>query len=290
MITDNRPADQQRSRLTGIAYFWRVYRANLRMATSLMAQYRFAILIWAIWGFVGPLISLAVWSAATSGRGGAITNASSGVAFSRADFAAYFLIFMIFGHLTMSWDAFEFAWRVRDGSLSPRLLKPLHPIHTDAAYNISFKLLTSLMVLPAWVLLFVLLRPTMPTSWASALLAVPALLLAGVIRYVWQYSLAVVAFWTTRVEALNQLFFTVDSFLSGRIAPLALLPGWMGVAAWYSPFRSMGAFPVELFLGRVAGADVLPGFALQALWLATGVVLLRFLWAAGIRQYSAVGA
>lgn len=270
-------------------YWWNVYRANLKTAVSQMLQYRFGILIWAVWGFVGPLISLAVWTAATSARGGVISN-GAGVGFARTDFAAYFLVFMIVGHLTMSWDAFEFAWRVRDGNLSPRLLKPMHPIHADVASNIAFKLCTSAMILPAWILLFVLLRPSPPHSLPQFLLGIPAVFLAFLLRYVWQYSLALFAFWTTRVEAVNQLYFTLDSFLAGRIAPLALLPGWMAVAATYSPFRSMGSFPVELILGRMSPSQIASGFALQLVWLVIGLAVLRAVWAAGVRQYSAVGA
>lgn len=267
----------------------RIYRANLKIAIASMLQYRFAILIWAVWGFVGPLISLAVWSAATAARGTAITSAS-GDTYGRADFAAYFLVYTIFGHLMMSWDAFEFAWRVRDGALSPRLLKPLHPIHADAAQNIAFKLTTSVMLAPMWLLLFLLLRPAPPHSLPSLLLAAPALLLAAVLRYVWQYSLAIIAFWTTRVEAINQLYFTLDSFLGGRIAPLALMPGWMGIAAFWLPFRWMGSFPVELALGRVPADRIAAGFALQLVWLVAGLLVFRALWARGLRQYSAVGA
>ena len=270
-------------------YWVGVYRANLKVAIAQMLQYRFGILIWAVWGFVGPLISLAVWSAAVAARGGAITSAG-GATFGRSDFAAYFLTFMIVGHFTMSWDAFEFAWRVRDGNLSPRLLKPLHPIHTDLTSNIAFKLATTAMILPAWILLFVLMRPTPPHSLSSFLLGIPAVLLAGLMRYIWQYSLALIAFWTTRVEAINQLYFTLDGFLAGRIAPLALLPVWMGAIALYSPFRSMGSFPVELLLGRVPPEQIAPGFALQIVWLGVGLIVLRALWSAGIRQYSAVGA
>lgn len=270
-------------------YWIEVYRANLRVAIANMLQYRFAILIWAVWGFVGPLISLAVWTAATSARGGNISN-GPGTSFSRADFAGYFLVFMIVSHLTMSWDAFEFAYRVKDGQLSPRLLKPLHPIHIDASYNLGFKLITSTMLLPIWILLFILFKPTPPHSWQQFLLGIPALILAGMMRYIFQYSLAVIAFWTTRVEAINQLYFTMDSFLGGRIAPLSLLPPWLAAASLYSPFRSMAAFPVELFLGRVPPADILPGFGLQIFWLAVSISLLRVLWRAGIRQYSAVGA
>lgn len=271
-------------------YWLTLYRANLKLGIASMLQYRFAILIWAVWGFVGPLISLAVWTAVSGSNNGAVIKGAAGAGFTRADFAAYFLLFMIFGHLTMSWDAFEFAFRVRDGNLSPKLLKPMHPIHGDVAYNLAFKLTTSVMIFPVWVLLYVLLRPTPPPSIGGVLLAVSALVLAGIMRYLIQYALAVIAFWTTRVEAINQLYFTVDSFLSGRIAPLALLPGWMGTLAVWSPFRSMGAFPVDLALGRVAPDQILPGFALQIVWIGFAVVLFRKLWAAGIKQYSAVGA
>jgi ABC-2 type transport system permease protein len=190
----------------------------------------------------------------------------------------------------MSWDAFEFAWRVRDGNLSPRLLRPMHPVHTDAATNIAFKAFTSAMLIPIWALLFLLLKPTPPQSLLQLALSVPALLLAAVLRYLIQYSVAMLAFWTTRVDAMNQLYFTLDSFLSGRIAPIALLPGWLAAFASYAPFRSMGAFPVELALGRVPADRILPGFLTQIVWLVVAVGLFRFVWSRGIRQYSAVGA
>jgi ABC-2 type transport system permease protein len=269
-------------------YWTSLYRAQLQTSIASMLQYRFAILVWAVWGLVGPLISLAIWNAAAQSRGGSITNGNA--VFGSADFAAYFLTYLIFGHLTMSWDAFEFAWRIRDGSLSPRLLKPVHPIHRDLCDNIAFKITTSAMLLPVWALLILLLRPSMPASPAQALLALPAVLIAAMVRYVWQYSLAVLAFWTTRVEAVNQLWFALDMLFGGGIAPLALMPAWLAAIAQWLPFRSMLAFPVELLLGRVPPQQVAVGFLQQGAWLAAGIVVLRFTWRAGIKQYSAVGA
>jgi ABC-2 type transport system permease protein len=158
------------------------------------------------------------------------------------------------------------------------------------AYNFSFKFLTSVMLLPIWILLFVFLKPSAPQSWWGLLFALPALGLAAILRYVLQYSLAMIAFWTTRVEAINQLYMMLDSFLSGRIAPLALLPGWLGILGYFSPFRWMGAFPVELALGRVPISQVIPGYGIQIAWLCAALLLFRAVWAAGIKQYSAVGA
>ncbi len=269
-------------------YWIAVYRVNLRVAWAMMMQYRFAILIWAVWGFVGPLVSLAVWSAAAHSRGSDVVGASQ--SFSRGDFAAYFLVYMIFGHITMSWDAFEFAYRVRTGSLSPQLLRPLHPIHADASYNIGFKVITSIIVAPAWVALFVLLKPAIPDSPVGLLMSLPALALAAVTRYVWQYALAAIAFWTTRVDAINQFYFVLDAFLAGRIAPIALMPAWIAAVSRVTPFWYMGAFPVELALGRVPLQSALTGMALQVVWLLIGIAVFRAVWAAGIKQYSAVGA
>ncbi len=270
-------------------YWFNLYRANLKVSIASMLQYRFTILIWAVWGFVGPLISLAVWTAVSAARGGAIVNKASGASFGARDFSAYFLVYMIFSHLMMSWDAFEFAFRIQNGQLSPALLKPVHPIHRDASSNIAFKLTTSAMLLPVWILLFVLLKPNIHLTFES-ILAIPALLLGGALRYVLQYSLASIAFWTTRVEAINQLYFSLDSFLAGRIAPLALMPLWVVGIATYSPFRAMGSFPVELALGHLPADQILPGFALQIVWLVVAAGLFKALWRSGIRQYSSVGA
>lgn len=272
----------------GVGYYVNLYRATLRLSFALMMQYRFGVLIWAVWGFVGPLVSLSVWTAATSSRGGAITG--GGATYDRADFAAYFLTMMVFTHITMSWDAFEFGWRVRTGALSPLLLRPTHPIHQDASRNVGFKVVSSLMLLPAWLALVWILKPTMPASAISLALAMPALALAAVTRYVLQYALAALAFWTTRVEAVQQLYFTTDSFLGGRIAPMALLPGWLGTISIWLPFHSMGAFPVELALGRVPPDRIVLGFASQIVWVGLSVALLNVVWRAGIKQYSAVGA
>lgn len=109
-----------------MGYWIRMYRASLKIAVASMLQYRMEILIWAIWGFVAPLISLAVWNAAAIARGGTISN-GVGATFKQADFASYFLVSMIFNHIMMSWDAFEFAYRVRDGNLSPPLAEADSP-------------------------------------------------------------------------------------------------------------------------------------------------------------------
>ena len=49
-----------------LRFYWDLYRALLKQGMAIMVQYRFGVLIWGVWGFVGPLISLAVWTAAST--------------------------------------------------------------------------------------------------------------------------------------------------------------------------------------------------------------------------------
>jgi ABC-2 type transport system permease protein len=125
--------------------------------------------------------------------------------------------------------------------------------------------------------------------WAAAAF-VPALALAFVVRFLVEWSLALAAFWTTRVGAINQMYFVVMLFLSGQMAPLSLMPDWLQSLAAALPFRWMISFPVELLLGRLTPGEALAGLAIQAIWIAVGWGLLRIVWRAGVRRYSAVGA
>src|SRR5947199_5734375 len=105
-----------------------------------------------------------------------------------------------------------------------------------------------------------------------------------------EWILAMAAFWTTRLSAINAMYFAVMLFLSGQMTPLALLPAPIQTLAMLLPFRWVIAFPIELFLGRLTPHEVGVGIAIQAAWLCCMVVLLMCVWRLGIRRYSAVGA
>ena len=119
---------------------------------------------------------------------------------------------------------------------------------------------------------------------------IPSLVLAFLVRFLLEWTLAQAAFWTTRVSAINQTYFVVMLFLSGQIAPLALLPQPIQVMSMLLPFRWLISFPIELFLGRLTPGQALLGLGAQAAWLVVSFVLMRTVWRAGIRAYTAVGA
>jgi ABC-2 type transport system permease protein len=260
------------------------YRARFKVAVGVQFQYRVALVIWLTWTVMESVVYLVVWSTVARSSGGRVGSYTS------EDVAAYFLATMVINHLTFTWIMFEFEYRIRQGQFSPLLLKPLHPIHGDLAENVTYKALTLVVLVPTLVVLVAAFRPALhPEPWALAAF-VPALLLAYFVRFLSEWTLALAGFWTTRVFAINEMYFVAMLFLSGLMVPLSLLPAPIQALAYAFPFRWMVAFPVELLLGRLTPNQTVIGLGAQGFWLVASLALMQVIWRAGLKRYSAVGA
>jgi ABC-2 type transport system permease protein len=260
------------------------YGAQFAVEFANQLAYRGAVLIWLISLVTQPLISLVVWTTV------ARTNGGSAGGFSTGEYAAYFVAVMVVNQLTFTWHAWEFEWRIRTGYFSPILLRPIHPVHNDIAENLTFKALTFVVLLPTAIGLGIAFGADFdPSPWDLVAFA-PVMILAMALRFLVEWTLALAAFWLTRTMSVNQVFGVAAFFLAGQAAPLALFPEPVQIIAAILPFRWMLAFPVELLLGRLSGAEIALGLLVQLVWIAIALALMRIVWARGVRRYSAVGA
>lgn len=264
--------------------FWNVYHVLLRTKLLMQLQYRAALAIWMLDMVLNPLIYLVVWATVARSNGGSLDGYTPGA------FAAYFIALLLVNHLTDNWAYYEFQERVRQGLLSPLLLRPLHPIHADLATNLTNKFLMLIVVFPAMIAMVLLFQPSAHITLWTLLAFIPALLMAMAIRFMIEWALGLVAFWTTQMDAVIQIYYIVQLFLSGKVAPLAVFPPIVQGLAWLLPFQWMIAFPVQLVLGQLPPETILPGFAMQFTWLWLSLGLMVLLWKRGLRRYSAVGA
>lgn len=261
-----------------------LYLAQFRTTIAVQFQYRAALIIWLIETILEPMIYMIVWSTVARSGTGQIAD------FAPADFAAYYILFMLVNHITFTWIMFEFEWRVRQGVLSGLLLRPVHPIHRDIAENITYKSLTMVVMVPTALALTWLFRPAFHFTGLRFMVFLLTILLAFLMRFLLEWSLALSAFWTTRTGAINQMYYIVLMFLSGEIAPLALLPEPLQWAAHLLPFRWMLGFPVETALGRLTNEQIVQGLLIQSAWIGVSLGLMSIMWRRGVRRYSAVGA
>lgn len=267
--------------MTGVA---RSFSAFLRLHIALMLQYRGEILLWAVWGLVYPAVSYALWSAAAEG------SAAGHIAdYGRGEFAAYFFVIMIVGHLTQAWDTYEMGHLVRSGEMSPKLLRPILPIWESLAGNLSYKITTLAFLVPMWGLFAWFVTPALDTSGWQLAMGIVAILLGGALNFVLNYAVALIAFWTPKLDATGELYFGAGMIWGGRFAPLAVYPDILQRIADVLPFRWMFAFPTELLMGRIDDPAVaLRGLGVQTLWLGLSVALFCVWWKTAVKHYTAV--
>ena len=263
---------------------WREQYTELMRAAFLVdLQYRASIAIWLLWGITEPVISLGIWWSIAAG--GAVDGYTQGA------FARYFFGVALVNPATLSWDAWNIDRWIREGEMNYRLTRPIAPIHEAIADNIAYKAPTTTIILVVWIAaaaFWPAVRvPFEPERW---MLAVVAIVLAAAIRFLNGYATGLLAFWTTRATALVELQFGLSLFLSGRIAPLSLLPPGVVSVAQYFWFPYVLSFPVEVLTGSVMStAQYARGFAAQIVWLAIWMALYLLVWKRGRRRYGAVG-
>jgi len=259
------------------------YRALLVARWSEMLQYRASVFIWTLWSLAGPVIHLSVWRS--------IQEANGDIAgYGRDDIVAYFLAQSIVYHFIAAWQAYEFGYLIRTGTLSARLLKPFDPSHHFVASNVAFKAVNLIWLIPIWTGMFLYFRPEMSLSPSRALLFALAVGLAGTLEFLWSQVFAMLSFWTVRSDSLFDLSEALSFLVGGGIAPVAFLPAALAQVSAYLPFYYILGFPIEVITGVVPAEAVWRGLAASLGWSALLFALYRILWRAGLKRYGAVGA
>ena len=109
-----------------------------------------------MWGeheLTGRRLYLAVWTSIANSKG-------SVNGFTANDFITYYMTLLIVDQITSNIVIHTFAYKIQDGSLSSELIRPIHPMLTNALVNnIAFKMLTILGLIPIWIVIYLLMRP-----------------------------------------------------------------------------------------------------------------------------------
>jgi viologen exporter family transport system permease protein len=261
-----------------------LYVATMKAAVQTQFQYRTANYAYMLGMVAEPVVYLVVWSTVADTHGGSVGGITAG------QFAAYYIVWTLVRNMNIVLTPYAWEERIQQGALSGALLRPVHPIHYDLAFFAGWKVVVVLLWLPIAVVLSVAFRPTFDISPLEAGVFLVAIWGAYLIRSMLLWVLGLITFWTTRVSAIYDVYFTAELLLSGRLVPLALLPAWAAGLADVLPFKYTFGYPIEVLAGDLSTHELLAGLGLQAVWIAVGVVLVAAVWRVGVRRYAAVGS
>jgi ABC-2 type transport system permease protein len=248
-------------------------------------QYRANLAMYIFYWIVQPIVYIAVWTS-IAGAQGSVKGLTAN------DFIVYYLTMLIVDQATSETVFYNFGWKIQEGALSSELIRPVHPMLTNALMNtLAFKALTTLVLIPIWIVLALLFKPEFGTvNGANLLLTIPALVIGFIINFLITSAITCVAFWTQRVWGLYRLYGIPVMLFSGQFVPLQLMPKVIQDMATYLPFQLFKYFPTQMILGKLSAEEIIRGYIVGLIWVVLAFLLFRFMWRKGLKQYSAVGA
>ncbi|MEN9675813.1 MAG: hypothetical protein RIS76_1709 [Verrucomicrobiota bacterium] len=250
--------------------------------------YRVNFLFRAVFGLIPLMGTLFVWRSIYAGKG---PESMVGEYTLQAMTSYYLLVTLVDALTAVAEDDWQIAADIKEGAISQFLLKPMDYLTYRLCLYLSGRTIyTAVAIVPVALFAFYLREyfvapPDGPTT-AVFLLSV---LLAGLLQFFLAYSMALLAFWVLDVSTFIFIQFAFEYLCSGHLFPLDILPPTLAKLLQLTPYPYLCYFPAAVYLGRVTGPDLVRGMLIQAAWVVIGYGAARWIWARGIRRYSAAG-
>jgi ABC-2 type transport system permease protein len=260
----------------------KAFPSLLRVGVAEAVAYRAEFLVWLLTTTL-PLVMLALWSEVA--RGGPVGS------YTGADFTAYYLVAFVVRQLTGSWVAWEMNREIKEGLISMRLLRPLHPLVAYAAENLAVLPLRLTLSLPVAILALVIAGRQHLTHDPVSILLFPVSVITG-----WALSFSVMtiigalAFFIESTVLVFEIWFGLYTLCSGYLIPISLFPHWLALTLRYLPFHAMLGLPVEIAIGQIGRAQAIQELALAGSYVIAAMLVAVALFQLGARRYSAYGA
>lgn len=221
---------------------------------------------------IAPFLGLAVWSVALPDR---------------TDISAYYIALLATQLLTVSYEYHTVTVGIYEGSMTDILLRPHQAFLAPLGESTAVRIWHFLVGVPVIVLAVLVTKTSF--IFGDVLAALPALLLAALLRFLFVYMLALSALWIQQAGAVTEYGTTAIFLLGGMAAPIMVFPPGLRSIVEVLPFRAMLGFPAEVASGGLSSAQVLAGYGVQLLWMALMLGMASWVWSRGVRHYTAVG-
>lgn len=254
--------------------YWQVTRTTARRMTTYRGATFAGVVTNTVFGFILAYVMLAVFSQRPEIGGFDAVDAVTFVFVTQA----MLMTVGVFGDT-------EMAERVRTGEVAMDLCRPYdyQGWWAGVHYGKAFFYIWARGIPPFAIgaLALNLRLPGAPWVWVAFLVAVT---LAVGVAFAWGFLLQLTAFWIVDVRGPVQLGWITAQVLSGVFVPLVLFPDALEAIVRALPFASMIQLPVETFLGKHSGADLVGVYATQLVWLAALVMAGRLVLARAVQK------
>lgn len=251
-------------------------------------QYRFNYLTRTLFSFIPLFAMLSLWRTIYAGS----DHLGSHNGFTQAEMIFYYLLVAVVDVFTaVNEDDWQIAADIREGNISQFLLKPVDYLWYRLSLFLSGRLaFVSMAALPLAFFIFCYRQYFLPPPSGLAFgVFMFSLVLTALLQFFISYAMAMLAFWLLEISTLIFILFAFEYLASGHLFPLDVLPPMVKQILFLTPFPYQLYFPIQIYMGKVAGVELWRGLAAQFLWVLAAYVFARFMWRRGIKKYGAFG-
>ena len=248
--------------------------------------YRVNFLFRACFSLLPLIATLSLWRTVYEGQPGNVG------AYTLAQMISYYLIVTIVDMFTaVNEDDWQIAADIREGNISQFLLKPIDYLKYRLCLFVAGRAIYTAVALVPTAIFIVVQRKYFvgPADWGAMGWFVVSVVMTALLQFFTSYAMALLAFWVLEVSTFIFILFAFEYIAGGHLFPLDILPAPLFHALSFTPFPYQLYFPVSIYIGKAAGATLYQGLAIQLFWVVAAYGFARFMWARGIRKYSAVG-
>jgi ABC-2 type transport system permease protein len=175
--------------------------------------------------------------------------------------------------------------KIREGSIAIDLMRPISvPLYVlaDTVGQTSF---AALQIIPALLLSLLLVHLNAPVSFPAGIAFVASVALGFMVNFFLDLMMATITFWTMEIFGVQLMVQFISSLLSGSLVPLYFFPpGLVQQVAFASPFAAIYNAPLSIYIGKVAGQQILSMLGFQAMWVVIFGIFAFGLWRVGERR------
>ena len=200
---------------------------------------------------------------------------------------------LILRAIVFSARAVDVAGEISNGDITNFLLKPVNYFKYWATRDIASKILNLGFSVIEITILFLILKPNLflQTNLLTLFAVLISLTMAVILFFCLLFITNMSAFWMPENGWAAQFLFIaiITDFLSGGVFPLDILPLAFQKVLYSTPFPYLLFFPLQVYLGKIAGLEVIRGLVTSFAWVFILFVAVKFIWVKGLRRYSAEG-
>jgi ABC-2 type transport system permease protein len=264
----------------------RKYLHVLNIGIQNQLVYRANFLFRACFGLLPLFATISLWRTVYAGKEGSVGG------YTLAQMISYYLVVTIVDMFTaVSEDDWQIAADIREGNISQFLLKPIDYLKYRLCLFLAGRAIYTAVALVPTVLFILLQREyfVAPADLATVGWFMLSIVMTALLQFFMSYAMALLAFWVLEVSTFIFILFAFEYIAGGHLFPLDILPPLLAKVLSFTPFPYQLYFPVSIYVGKATGVALYQGMVIQFLWVVAAYLFARFMWARGIRKYSAVG-